>query len=69
MLVITRKRRQRVSINVPGYDQPIFVSVERCFSSHVRLGFVAPSEIKIHREQDSTSPRLAAEDGTDPACA
>ena len=47
MLVLSRKVGQRIM--VPGCDMTI--SVVRVVGNNVRLGFAAPSEVTVHREE------------------
>lgn len=47
MLVLSRKVGERIM--VPGCDMTI--SVVRVIGNNVRLGFVAPPEVTVHREE------------------
>lgn len=47
MLVLSRKVGERIM--VPGCDMTI--SVVRVVGNNVRLGFVAPREVTVHREE------------------
>lgn len=49
MLVLSRKKDQKVCVNVGGVR--IDVTVVQIAGDKVRLGFIAPSEVTIHREE------------------
>lgn len=58
MLVITRTRDEAVIIRVPGLAVPIRVSANDIRSDRVRLGFQAPREVEINREEIDTIKHL-----------
>jgi carbon storage regulator len=55
MLVLSRKSGERIAI---GSD--IFVTVLEVKGDRVKLGFVGPAEVSIHREE--VYARMAAEE-------
>lgn len=46
MLVLTRKRNEKIRIN-----DDIVITIVEIRGDKIRLGFEAPSEVKIHREE------------------
>lgn len=50
MLVLQRKEDQTVKLFVPGYPDPIIVEVVRIRGPYVRLGFQAPADVVIERD-------------------
>jgi carbon storage regulator CsrA len=51
MLVLSRRRDEKILVRVPGVEGEIEVTVVQIDSSRVRLGFTAPSEITILRSE------------------
>lgn len=52
MLVLTRTTGEGIVIRIPGYEVPIVIRVVRAGDSkYVRLGFEAPVDIDIIREE------------------
>jgi carbon storage regulator CsrA len=60
MLVLSRKRDEKLTLTVPPSDQPtiIEVTVVEVQKSKVRLGMQAPKEVAIARNELSTGGRL-----------
>ena len=50
MLVLTRKRNERIHILVPG-GPTIIVQVAQIETDQIRLGFTAPRDVRIVREE------------------
>lgn len=51
MLVLSRRRDEKVLVKVPGLEEEIEVTVVQIDSSRVRLGFKAPESVTILREE------------------
>ncbi len=51
MLVLSRRRDERILVRVPGIDEKIEVTVVQIDSSRVRLGFTAPNSVTILRSE------------------
>ena len=51
MLVLSRRKDEKVLVKVPGIDEMIEVTVVQIDSSRVRLGFKAPSNVTILRQE------------------
>jgi sRNA-binding carbon storage regulator CsrA len=51
MLVLTRKKDERIFIVVPGMDEPIVISCVGTYPEKTRLGFDAPPDVVIDREE------------------
>jgi carbon storage regulator len=49
MLVLTRKEQERVRVRVAGVD--VWVRVVRIEGDRVRLGFEAPRDVDVRREE------------------
>lgn len=49
MLVLARKKNESIVIELPGGN--ITVTVAEIRGDKVRLGFVAPKEVPIHRQE------------------
>ena len=46
MLILTRKQGESITIG-----DEIKITILECQSKHVKLGIVAPKEVKVHREE------------------
>lgn len=51
MLVLSRKKDEKILIRVPGVEGEIEITVVQIDQSRVRLGFSAPAEITILRSE------------------
>jgi carbon storage regulator CsrA len=51
MLVLSRRRDEKVLVKVPGLEEEIEVTVVQIDASRVRLGFKAPESVTILREE------------------
>lgn len=51
MLVLSRRRDEKILVKVPGVDDAIEVTVVQIDNSRVRLGFNAPAEVTILRSE------------------
>lgn len=51
MLVLTRKRGERIVIRVPGRPDPIVVTVLDTYPDKVRIGAQASPDVRVHREE------------------
>lgn len=51
MLVLSRRRDEKIVLVVPGIDEEIEVTVVQIDSSRVRLGFKAPPNVTILRQE------------------
>jgi carbon storage regulator len=51
MLVLSRRRDEKVLVKVPGLEEEIEVTVVQIDSSRVRLGFKAPTNVTILRQE------------------
>lgn len=51
MLVLSRRKDERILVQVPGVEEAIEVTVVQIDSSRVRLGFNAPAEVTILRSE------------------
>jgi len=49
MLVLTRKKNEKVVLSVPGLESLIEITCVSLNDDRVRLGFEAPREVTIHR--------------------
>lgn len=67
MLVITRTRDEAVIIRVPGLAVPIRISANDIRNDRVRLGFQAPREVEINREEIDTIKHLTPKSETEAA--
>lgn len=56
MLVLSRRRDEKVLIKVPGMEGEIEITIVQIDQSRVRVGFTAPAEVTILRSE------LVAED-------
>ena len=50
MLVLTRRKNQRIVIEVPGHE-PIFIQVAETYPSKVHIGIEASNDVTINREE------------------
>jgi carbon storage regulator CsrA len=60
MLVLSRRRDEKIVVRVPGMEGEIEVTVVQIDSSRVRLGFNAPAEFTILRSELTARPDQAA---------
>ena len=51
MLVLSRKRDEKILVKVPGIEKGIEVTVVQIDQSRVRLGFNAPENVTILRSE------------------
>ena len=51
MLVLSRKKSQKLVLRVPGFEQPIVLTVVEIRGDKVRLGYDADQGVKINREE------------------
>ena len=51
MLVLSRKRDEKILMKLPGVAEDIEVTVVQIDSSRVRLGFKAPTDVTILRSE------------------
>lgn len=51
MLVLSRKRGEEILIEVPGFDQPIVLTLVDMHGHHARIGIDAPKEVAIYRKE------------------
>jgi carbon storage regulator len=51
MLVLSRRKDEKIFVQVPGVEEPIKITVVQIDSSRVRLGFDAPPEVTILRSE------------------
>jgi carbon storage regulator CsrA len=51
MLVLSRRRDEKIVVKVPGVEEEIEVTVVQIDSSRVRLGFTAPQNVTILRSE------------------
>lgn len=51
MLVLSRRRDEKVLIKVPGMEGEIEITIVQIDQSRVRLGFMAPAEVTILRSE------------------
>jgi carbon storage regulator CsrA len=51
MLVLSRRRDEKVLVKVPGLEEEIEITVVQIDSSRVRLGFKASKDVTILREE------------------
>ena len=51
MLVLSRKRDEKIFVQIPGIDEKIEITVVQIDSSRVRLGFNAPKDVIILRKE------------------
>lgn len=51
MLVLSRRRDEKVLVKVPGLENELEVTVVQIDSNRVRLGFKAPPNVTILREE------------------
>lgn len=51
MLVLSRRRDEKILVQVPGVVEPIEVTVVQIDASRVRLGFNAPESVTILRSE------------------
>lgn len=56
MLVLSRKRDEKILVKIPGIDEEIEVMVVQIDSSRVRLGFKAPPNVTILRQELQKKP-------------
>lgn len=54
MLVLSRRRDEKILMRVPGVDRDIELTVVQIDSSRVRLGFNAPENVTILRSELTT---------------
>lgn len=57
MLVLSRRRDEKILIRVPGVEGEIEITVVQIDASRVRLGFTAPAEITILRSELTNEER------------
>ncbi len=63
MLVLSRRRDEKILVRVPGVEQDIELTVVQIDSSRVRLGFNAPESVTILRSE------LTSKENQDPVLA
>lgn len=51
MLVISRRRDEKILVKIPGIDKDIEVVVVQIDPNRVRLGFSAPEQVTILRSE------------------
>jgi carbon storage regulator len=51
MLVLSRKKNEKLVVRVPGFEQPIVLTVVEIRGDKVRLGYDADQGVKINREE------------------
>tara|TARA_R110000824_G_scaffold350477_1_gene537413 strand:- start:1007 stop:1198 length:192 start_codon:yes stop_codon:yes gene_type:complete len=51
MLVLTRRKNERIIITVPGLPEPIVITCVCPYPDKARLGFDAPSDVIVDREE------------------
>lgn len=51
MLVLSRRRDEKVLVKVPGMEGEIEIAIVQIDQSRVRLGFTAPAEVTILRSE------------------
>lgn len=51
MLVLSRRRDEKVLVKVPGMEGEIEITIVQIDQSRVRLGFTAPVEVTILRSE------------------
>lgn len=51
MLILERRPTQTVVIKNPTGGEPIYITVMSALPGRVKLGFDAPKDIEIHREE------------------
>lgn len=51
MLVLSRKRDEKILIQIPNSEETIEITVVQIDSSRVRLGFTAPKTVTILRKE------------------
>jgi carbon storage regulator len=51
MLVLSRKRNEKLVVRVPGVERPIVLTVVELRGDKVRLGYDADPAVKINREE------------------
>lgn len=54
MLVLSRRRDEKILVRAPGVEGEIEVTVVQIDSSRVRLGFKAPNSVTILRSELTT---------------
>jgi carbon storage regulator len=59
MLVLSRRRDEKILVRVPGIEEEIELTVVQIDSSRVRLGFKAPSEVIILRSELATKDQAS----------
>lgn len=61
MLVISRKKHEKVIVEIPPSDVPrtLVLQVIRCGGAPIRLGFEGPEEIRILRSELQGKGRAA----------
>lgn len=52
MLVLSRFKDERIVIQIPGMEEPVYVQIVDVRGDRkVRLGIEAPIEVSVHREE------------------
>jgi carbon storage regulator len=51
MLVLSRRRDEKILLKVPGIDEDIEVTIVQVDKNRVRLGFTAPENVTILRNE------------------
>tara|TARA_R110000868_G_scaffold148839_3_gene371027 strand:- start:10080 stop:10271 length:192 start_codon:yes stop_codon:yes gene_type:complete len=51
MLVLTRSRDEKIVITVPGLPEPLVIWCVATYPDRVRLGFDAPPDVIVDREE------------------
>ena len=51
MLVLSRKKEEKILVNVPGMEEEIEVTIVQIDSNRVRIGFNAPPNVTILRSE------------------
>jgi carbon storage regulator len=51
MLVLSRRRDEKILLKVPGIDEDIEVTIIQVDKNRVRLGFTAPENVTILRNE------------------
>lgn len=57
MLVLSRKKDEKVLLRVPGLDDEIEITVVRIDAHRIRIGINAPKEVNVLRSELDTSDR------------
>ena len=55
MLVLSRRRDEKIVVKVPGMEEEIEVVVVQIDQNRVRLGFTAPDQVTILRQELKTA--------------